>query len=281
MNSVAVDVESFEPLSGESVASAWRLSTQAGWNQTEEDWGRLLRMKGTSVKVLVRDGEVRASYSVVGYGPKLAWIGMILVDEAYRGGGWGKAAFTGALREAAGFETVGLDATNLGEPIYLKQGFAVGCSIVRWKTGSPGLACLVPPVPKRVHEGIFALDAGCTGVDRAGLLTDLADSGAAIFRWEEQGETRAYGVVRPGRTAAHLGPVVANSVEGFAAVLDQALEFCQGGPLICDAVSADAEKILAGRGMEPVRFLKRMTRPLEAMCLSGPGLWCGAGFELG
>ena len=281
MNSVAVDVESFEPLSGESVASAWRLSTQAGWNQTEEDWGRLLRMKGTSVKVLVRDGEVRASYSVVGYGPKLAWIGMILVDEAYRGGGWGKAAFTGALREAAGFETVGLDATNLGEPIYLKQGFKIGCPIVRWRTVSHGHAACVQPLQKGMQEGILALDASSAGVDRAGLLTDLADSGAAIFRWEEQGETRAYGVVRPGRTAAHLGPVVANSPEGFAAVLDQALEFCQGGPMICDAVSADAETILAARGMEPVRFLKRMTRPLDAMSLAGPGVWCGAGFELG
>jgi len=48
-----------------------------------------MRRKGTSVTVLMYEGEVRASYSVVGHGSKLAWIGMILVDEAYRGGGWG------------------------------------------------------------------------------------------------------------------------------------------------------------------------------------------------
>jgi len=281
MSSVAADAENFEPLSGESIPSAWRLSAQAGWNQTEEDWCRLMRMKGTSVKVLVQNGEVRASYSVVGYGSKVAWIGMILVDEAYRGAGWGKAAFTGALREAAGFETAGLDATDLGEPIYLKQGFKAGRPMVRWRTVSHGRAASVQPLRKGLHEGILALDIGCTGIDRAGLITDLADSGAAIFSWEGQGETLAYGAVRPGRTAAHLGPVVANSLEGFAAVLDQALEFCQGEPLICDAVSADAGKILAARGMEPVRFLKRMTRPLDGTCLSGPGVSCGAGFELG
>jgi len=40
MSFVAADVENFELLSGESIRSAWRLSTQAGWNQTEEDWGR-------------------------------------------------------------------------------------------------------------------------------------------------------------------------------------------------------------------------------------------------
>jgi len=281
MSSIAPDAANFEPLSRESIPSAWRLSTQAGWNQTGEDWGRLMRMDGTCVKVLVHDGEVRASYSVVGYDSKVAWIGMILVDEAYRGAGWGKAAFTAALRESAGWETVGLDATSLGEPIYVKQGFEAGCPIVRWKTGSSGNAHSVPPLPKGLHEGIFALDAGCAGVDRTGLLQDLADSGAAVFRWEEQGQTSAYGIVRPGRTAAHLGPVVAKSREGFTAVLDQALAFCRGEPLICDAVSADAGGILANRGMEPVRFLKRMTRPLDARCLSGPGVWCGAGFELG
>ena len=127
----------------------------------------------------------------------------------------------------------------------------------------------------------MALDAKFTGLDRSGLLTDLADSGAAILSWEQQDETLAYGVVRPGRMAAHLGPVVADSPEGFTSVLDAALDFCQGESLICDLVAAEGGKILLTRGMEPVRHLKRMSRPLLATCLSGPGVWCGAGFELG
>jgi len=281
MSSVAPNTADFEPLREQFLASAWRLSAQAGWNQTEEDWGRLVRMDGSSVKVLIKDGEVRASYSVVGYGTKVAWIGMVLVDEALRGEGWGKAAFAAALHDAAGFETAGLDATNLGEPIYLKQGFEIGGPVVRWMGVSRRDSAPARPLRTGMHEDVVALDAASVGINRAELLRDLAGSGAAVFRLDEGGATSAYGIVRPGRLASHLGPVVAGSPEGFAAVLDQALAFCQGEPLICDAVCTDAANILASRGLRPARFLKRMTRPLDAGCLAGPEVWCGAGFELG
>ena len=48
MSSIAPDAANFEPLSRESIPSAWRLSTQAGWNQTGDDWGRLMRFDGKS-----------------------------------------------------------------------------------------------------------------------------------------------------------------------------------------------------------------------------------------
>lgn len=115
----------FQPLCERWIASACRLSTRAGWNQNEEDWRRLVRVAPAGVKVWIDAGEVRASYSVVTYGRESAWIGMVLVDPDYRGKGLGKAAFLGALEEARASKAavIGLDATDLGEPIYRKFGF--------------------------------------------------------------------------------------------------------------------------------------------------------------
>ena len=124
----------FEPLREEWIPSAFRLSIQAGWNQTEGDWLRLMNLPSGGVRVWRDQGEVRASYSLSGYG-NIAWIGMILVDEAYRGAGLGKASFRAALDQSQllGFATLGLDATSLGEPIYAREGFQTIRPIVRWE----------------------------------------------------------------------------------------------------------------------------------------------------
>jgi len=55
---------------------------------------------------------------------------------------------------------MGLDATSLGEPIYSKQGFKIGCPIVRWRTVSQGPAISLQSLQQGMHEGIFVLDTG-------------------------------------------------------------------------------------------------------------------------
>ena len=263
------------------VSSACRLSSQAGWNQTEEDWRRLIRLPGSCVKVWTDEQEVRVSYSIVSYGSQVAWIGMLLVDEAYRGRGLGKAGFSAALRDVADFPLVGLDATDLGEPIYLRKGFQTICPIVRW-TGVPHALMPRDPSPHfGLNEGIFPLDARCSGFDRSMLLKDLEASGAVVLSIQGGSGTAAFGILRAGRTAAHLGPVVASSPESFRSILNAAAELCEGKPMVCDALSSKAGKILADFGLHPARFLKRMTLPALPGCLAGDGVWCGAGFELG
>jgi GNAT superfamily N-acetyltransferase len=268
-----------EPLTKRWVSSACRLSTQAGWNQTEEDWSRLSRLAGASVKVFVSDGEVRASYSVVGYESRIGWIGMVLVDEAYRGKGLGKTVFTNALREATGFGAVGLDATDLGEPIYLRHGFEAVHPIVRWLGNSHGGHR--SGIRTGLHEGILTLDAEVTGIDRKNLLCDFSMSGADFFSLVESGSTLAYGVLRAGRTACHLGPVVARSAEGFQRILDCASGKNLDTPILCDVLNANAESILAAQGWRSMRALKRMIKPPLAACLCADEIWCAAGFELG
>ncbi len=267
----------FQPLTAEWVGSAQRLSTQAGWNQSEEDWRRLARLQPEAVRVWVDAGEVRASYSVVAYGGAVAWVGMILVDTAYRGGGLGKATFHAALESAAalGAPVLGLDATDLGEPIYRKFGFETIAPTVRWcgvlAPGTPGL-----PVATGWAETLPELDRAACGVDRAALLADLAQHGGTVLRTGS-----AYAFLRPGREAWQLGPVVAGEEAELSALLYAAAAKTGGAPVLFDSLLPQSAPLLEAHGLRPLRHLKRMTRPAAPGSLYGPLVHAGAGFEWG
>ncbi len=279
----------FQPLDDRLIASACRLSTQAGWNQDEEDWRRLARIDPEGVRVWVDDGEVRASYSVVAYGKKSAWIGMILVDRAYRGTGLGKAAFLGALEQARAreVEVIGLDATDLGEPIYRKFGFETTIPLARWG----GVLTLATPdnaatgdgtVHRGWNDALVELDIMASGADRSALLLDLARSDETTLLYRKiAGVVTGYAILRPGRTAFHLGPIVAATPADFDALLSEAASLLSGATVLCDAIDPAAAASLQRHGLTPLRHLKRMTLPASMDCLCGPGVRLAVGFEWG
>lgn len=274
----------FQPLDEARLESAFRLSTLAGWNQTIGDWRRLVRLDPAGTGVWVDQGEVRASYSVTTYGREAAWIGMILVDPAYRSGGLGKAAFQIALDHAreSGCRVLGLDASDLGEPIYLKKGFEAVCPVARWGgVLAADTRTVTDSLQNGLHRGILELDARTTGLDRSALLADLAATDGTLLSRNHGGKTTGYAVVRPGRTAFHLGPVVACTDEDLALLLNEISAWLQGREMICDALSEATGSVLRSRGLAPLRHLKRMTLPLSAGCLCGPELRCATGFEWG
>lgn len=91
----------------------------------------------------------------------------------------------------------------------------------------------------------------------------------------------AYAAIRPGRVADFVGPVVAADDAAFAAVMREAARTLAGRTAMCDLLDPRGADVLAGLGLAPARHLARMTLPREPGCLCGPGIRCGAGFELG
>ena len=69
------------------VAAGMRLKELAGWNQTESDWKRFLRASKDGCFVAEVDEVVCGSAATIIYGGRFAWVGMVLVDPAYRGRG--------------------------------------------------------------------------------------------------------------------------------------------------------------------------------------------------
>ena len=53
------------------------LSRQAGWNQTETDWSRLLSLAPQSCFGIEVGGHIVASTSAINYAAEVAWIGMV------------------------------------------------------------------------------------------------------------------------------------------------------------------------------------------------------------
>src|SRR5690349_17134993 len=63
------------PLRSEDLSAALRLSAQAGWNQTYEDWAMLLDLAPEGCLAIEINGNLASTTTLLCYEKKLAWIG--------------------------------------------------------------------------------------------------------------------------------------------------------------------------------------------------------------
>ena len=82
----------------DDVVLGLRLSRQAGWNQTEADWQRLLSFEPKGCFVAELDGCAVGTTTTCVLG-RVAWIAMVLVDQDARG----KGVSTQLLRHAVDY----------------------------------------------------------------------------------------------------------------------------------------------------------------------------------
>jgi GNAT superfamily N-acetyltransferase len=259
-----------------------RLSTQADWNQIAADWRRVYDLCPDGFFAGRVDGRVVATGCVATYGRAAAWIGLILVDEACRGQGYGAAMFARTIeraRELVG-DAVGLDASDFGRPVYLKKGFVDVAPIDRWggvlKEGDSAPAGIVA---KSAFDRIAALDREAVGVDRSALLRHLIDD-PAVSCLAVPGEGHAF--LYPGRLHAHLGPVVARSDAAFGALLSGAARLLKGADVVIDAIRSPASSaLLEARGLQIARRLTRMTLSRSLPLLTGAHARAAVSFTWG
>ncbi|WP_312907450.1 GNAT family N-acetyltransferase [Natronosalvus caseinilyticus] len=270
------------PLTADDLDDALALSTQAGWNQLPADWERLLTCCPAGCFAGTVDGELVATTTVITYGADgdgadVSWIGMVLVDEAHRGQGFGSRIFEHGLEYARenGGDLVGLDATHLGEPIYRNDGFERVEPVFRWQGtllrpedvaddqepghGKETIERLTPPDVDAVLE----FDRRHVGVDRSTLLEELfAESEVRGFYSRTSSGVEGYAIVRPGRTHWQIGPLVA--IE--PSVIDHLLR-AVSADLAGEAVIVDSPErgptttSLETFGLSRERELVRMTYP--------------------
>ncbi len=274
------------PLQHADVPGALRLSTQAGWNQLEMDWLRLLSLWPRSSLAGWDGGNLVATATLACYGDDAGWIGMILVDDSHRGHGLGGAMFRAIieLADAQGIRVLGLDATDLGRPVYLRQQFADHSSVARWSGIGCGHRSGKPrPFADSDWSAVLELDRRVIGVDRSALLRTLAaEPGAMACLIEQQGRIAAFGLSRPGREACTIGPVVAKADDMAADIVADLLSRIHGRVFVDVLADSRLAGALSSRGFTVARKLTRMSRPrISGQLLTGPMLHAGAGFELG
>jgi GNAT superfamily N-acetyltransferase len=270
----------------DDVPLGMRLKDQAGWNQTESDWRRILALQPDGCFVAELDDRPVGTTCTCVLG-SIGWLAMVLVEESVRSRGIGTRLVQHAVEyfDRAGVRTMRLDATPLGRPVYEKLGFLAEYELARW-TGTAGggqLAADVCPARPEHLEAICTLDREGTGTDRRRLLARLYDeSPAAVQIVMSEGQIAGYSMLRRGSRAVQIGPVVASDAAAGRALCDAALQRCAGQPVVLDtpAENLPAMEWAQSHGLKIERPLTRMRRG-EPVYDRPTQLWASFGPEKG
>ncbi len=249
----AIDGLGFRPLDDDDIAGACRLSAEAGWNQVAADW-RLMCRLGAGGAVVDSEAGLVATSMVLPYGTAFAWVAMILVTEGFRRRGIASVLMRRALAVCVEEDRIaGLDATELGHPVYLPLGFQDVYLLSRWQgmgSGAPAGVSDIDVLEPGDLPDIAAFDAAAFGADRTDILIHLAGRCPALaLRAGKGSDVRGYVLARDGRLATQLGPLVARDDETATALLAAALT-CVEGPVFLDFADhhADLAALLGTRG---------------------------------
>lgn len=276
------------------ISSAMELSIAAGWNQTAEDWTRILRVSPHGCRCIEVAGEVIATTTLLAYETDLAWVGMVLTHPEHRRQGLATQMMEDAIANAErdGICTLKLDATDEGRPLYESFGFIVEGVVERWGRGTVASASndQTQNADSFSNSGcqwgtsipnhLFALDVEAFGVSREKILKELSASGGNI-------SATGYVLSRSGREARFVGPCIATSKDEARLLISKHLDAHNGATAKSEAwywdllpANAAAVKCAKDLGFMRRRVLWRMRRG-KLIRNNDAMVFATAGFELG
>ncbi len=275
------------PLTQRDTPATAALSATVGWNQHEADWQRLITLHPEGALGAWRGDDLVGTATLVSYASQLAWLGMVIVAPQERGQGLGSLLVDAALGtdELAEDAVIGLDATELGAPLYERKGFKTVAHIDRWAGVLLPREAVVMKVRRATVtdlDRIVALDHAACGADRSRLLeTFLSEHDTVVVVADNGGELGAYGVLRTGLTRKHVGPLVAPDLTRLEAVISGLAEHTADEPVFLDAVRLPSRtEQLESFGLSVSRTLLRMTKPTRVV-MSGDSVVAATAFEWG
>ena len=261
-------------LCSEDIPAAFELSEQAGWNQTEEDWQTLLELAPESCLGVEVENELAATTTLLCYGQRLAWVGMVLTKAKFQRRGFAKRLLQASLAKAdeLGVETIKLDATNQGQPLYEKFDFHAELEIERW--ARPGKAP-AKAAARYIKQMWSRSSSDAFGADRSPLLEMLAQ------RHPPLSSARSFLFTRTGRAANYLGPCVSEDPATARHLIEHCVQNTDCN-WYWDLFPRNQNAIAIARdlGFAPQRQLVRMRRGKELREKEN-AIYAIAGFELG
>lgn len=261
------------------IEDALLLSDEARWNQTADDW-KIFTDRGECYGARA-GGRLVASAAILPYsGSGFGWISMVLVTADWRRRGLASRLMNRCIEamRARGYASM-LDATPEGALVYGQLGFRTKCGMVRWRGAGlrPETSSTQAGRPAQ-RADIVAGDLAAFGGDRGFLIGNFLDRpGTRAF-----GDARNFVVLRKGRRAIQIGPLVAQDAANARALLAAALAD-SSGPVILDVLDAGTAlgPVLTKHGFEAFRTFERMVLDSDALPGAPPTLMAAAGPEFG
>jgi len=237
------------------------LANTEGWNQTEKDWRLLFENPLNTCLVAENENRIAGTATALNHSGKVAWIGMVLVDKSLRGQGAGKMLLTSIIDKLKNIESIKLDATPAGQPLYQKLGFIEEFKILRMTNASPISFHKKETKngPRHIDRESFAdvvkLDKSIFGADRTYLLqTILQNYFHKAYLLKRDGKLDGFIMGRDGARFNYIGPVSALSTDSARMLLAKVLESPHNQPVAIDILE-DKEDLI--KWLESIGFVQQ------------------------
>jgi len=246
------------------VIATW--AAAEGWNPGPADGACFLAQDPDGFFLGRVDCQPVSAISVVNYGEAFSFLGLYLVDPAFRGLGHGFTTWLAALAHAGG-RTIGLDGVVAQQDNYRRSGFTLAHRNIRYLgesaagAGPADAASFVRPAAEVGLTAIAAYDGPCFPAERPVFLERwLTAPGHVALAAVQDGRVTGYGVLRPAPEFAKIGPLFADTPAVAEALFDALTATLGGGPVAIDVpeVNAAAVALAEDRGFKPSFETARM-----------------------
>ena len=255
------------PMQAGDTPAAMKLSAAEGWNQTANDWNFFIADPRNICIAAVCEKEIIATTMAINYSGRLAWIGMVLVNKAYRGRGISKLLLEDAFEKLKRYPSVKLDATAQGQQVYTKFGFKDEYRIARMvnttikKNAIPDGNALPEQIRAKHIPEIIALDEIVFGANRMPLIEMLIKTYPhKAWLLLQNNEVTGFALGRDGSKHHHIGPLIAQTQSDANVLMLHALNQLTGKPVVVDVLCNKEELIhsLNAIGFSEQRYFTRM-----------------------
>lgn len=271
----------------EEIDTCIELAAREGWNPGLHDAAAFHATDPAGFLMAEVDGQFAGCISAVSYAGSFGFIGLYIVQPAWRGQGIGRQLWQAGLQRLSG-HVIGLDGVVAQQENYRQQGFELAWNNARFA----GVAAAATAVESTDILPLFCVDLALLSWEDRRVFP--APREAFLSAWREMpdahslalvhdGVLHGWGTIRPCREGSKIGPLVADSADA-AQTLFRALcaRVPVGSPVFIDVPLTNGEAVLLAEthGMRAVFETARMYKGEVPPCEIGRQFGI-ATFELG